>query len=242
VENEGNGGRFDKDTCALLKNILSNTFKIPVRLLYHNPVEMEIDLMICVSSNRLPLLDEALENDAIYKRLAILFCPNQFVKCIELADLFCSIWENGEPGFLDELFSYLLTMPLPPLSPLSELEWWHRNEFLYFWSSQPLEWIMKELYERSYACDDSGDEIELAVGKMAKDIDEIYKIRGLLIPRSFREQIVKEATKMGGTMRRRNGNAFIVGLEKKGEATPDETFRVPQTAIDKMLNNTPKKE
>lgn len=246
VENEGNGGRFDKDTCALLKNLLSDTFKIPVRLLYHNPVEMEVNLMLCVSSNRLPLLDEAFENDAIYKRLAILFCPNQFIKCNALADLFRSTWDDsttpGEPGFLDELFSYLITMPLPSPPSLTELEWWHRNEFLYFWSSQPLEWIMKELYERSYACDDSGDEIEMAVGKMAKDIDEIYQTRGLLIPRSFREQIVKEATKMGGTMRRRNGNAFIVGLNKKGETTPDDPYTVPQTAIDKMLATNTKEE
>ena len=217
VQNEGRSGFFNKDSCAMFKEIQSNFPQMDIRLLYHDLQTFALHLFMCVCSNQLPILDDNFENDSLYKRMCILFCPNKFNKCLALEDMLQS------DEFINQLWNYCINLKCSPLKPnaWSEEMWWKRNEFLYQWSSRPLQWIIEQYYELSFDfdVDKDGGEVEpsIQVIEIIKLLGMEYKKRQLEFPKQIRDKIKTQFERMGAAYHRntRNGDK-IMGIHRKG--------------------------
>jgi hypothetical protein len=113
---------------------------------------------------------------------------------------------------------------------------------------------MNELYERSFDLDPyTNTEIKLYIGEVVKSLSEAYKARGLEIPKSFREQIRKEAERMGGGFHRsqqgagdyivglkaKNSSLFILGDKEVKEMTKEKGNLNPYTKKPNTINENP---
>ena len=224
IQNECNGGYFTPISCDKFKELQSQIVKMPVRLLYQNPFDAQINLMMLIAANQLPALSETFENASLYKRFLILFCPNQFNKCVELQSLMMS------PEFCDQVLSYLLSYSPAPICKtcMTEQEFWTRSEELYQWSSHPMERILNKLYVRDYT-NIAGCDTDVVYQNVTQEMIR----QELKIPKSVTEQINKAVARMGGTLRRnkKEGDAFQGISRLRPEITAHSRPSTPKLEI-----------
>lgn len=209
VQNDSNGGFANGDCCEKVKESQSNFKAITLRLLYGNPFEAIVAIFLALASNNLPMIPENYADNSLWKRFCILFCPNQFPKCLALEEML------QDPEFLDQMFSYLMAHPAVQTRQLSENDWNERSESLYKWSSRPIEWVINQNYERTLECDADGEEIHVRMVDVIETLQIEYSLREMELPKQIRDKIIKEVERMGGAYHRSQKTGdYIVGIRK----------------------------